>query len=179
MYFKCWFSRIIRNNRFSSIGQVYVGITGLTGYNGITGSTAADWIDNLTTSITTTNTTTKYLIIVSLQAFAQSNDTHFAFTIGRGSTCTLSTNYINLANNIAFTTTEIAMANTTSSENNLLTSLQCFTINPANTSEGINIQFIDRPSVAGTYYYGIRYIQSKATQCHFRVINFYTIQLSS
>jgi hypothetical protein len=100
-------------------------------------------------------------------------------TLGRGTGLPLSTSYINLANNVAFNTTEIALANSANSESKLLTSFQQGTIKDANLPSGCTITFVDTPGQAGTFYYGIRVISNSSDVMHHRNTQFSYIQLCS
>ena len=177
------------------------GSTGATGLAGTTGATGANsiinyqstrdvsfnspgthdvayFIDSLKLTVTSPSNTAKYLIIASVQLFGSKTGTNFAVTLGRGSSPTLSTAYTNVANDTAFSTTDILLANVGSGENNLLTSLQQGSIKDANLPGGCTLTFVDTPGT-GTFYYALRAISNSTEVIHHRNTQFHYIQLCS
>ena len=78
-----------------------------------------------------------------------------AATIGRGTSSTPSTSYINLANNTAFSTTDLSVTNEVATVNNLNTSLEQQWYPNSNESAKMDLNVLDQPG-AGTFYYAVR-----------------------
>ena len=76
-------------------------------------------------------------------------------TIGRGTTSTVSTSYINLANGIDFLTTDLTNTNTVPTIANLDTGLSQMWYVNANETSTIHMNVIDQPG-SGTFYYAVR-----------------------
>jgi hypothetical protein len=105
--------------------------------------------------------------------FCPTTTTTVVLSIGRGTSSPANTSYINLANNLSFSGTEIAIANS-SPGTNLLTSLQQSTTNAANDPISFTMQYIDyglEPNV--TYYYAVRYLTEHNS--YFYNFNFYIL----
>lgn len=76
-------------------------------------------------------------------------------TIGRGTTLATSTSYINLANNTAFSTTDLTITNSIATIGNLDTSLSQQWYQNANETATIHMNVLDQPG-SGTFYYAVR-----------------------
>jgi hypothetical protein len=164
----------------------YTGIQGQTGYTGLTGtfgptglvgptgptrnlfvaglgpnvigltSNTAIFATN-TVVVTSSTTTTKFMIMVSMQARNVSGGSDYLLsTIGRtvGNTAPTTSNATNLANNILFSTTDILI----SSVNTYLMAGSCTS---SGTAVGNSLTFIDTPGV-GTFTYSVRIISNSA-----------------
>ena len=165
----------------------YAGAQGYTGAQGATGSFKNVGITGTSSSITTNTSATffsqinqvtgssKYLIIVSVETYCPTTTTTVVLSIGRGTSSPATTSYLNLANNTLFSTTDIAIANSTPGTN-LSTSLQQSTTANANDPISFTMQYIDSgldPST--TYYYAVRYLTEHNS--YFYNFNFYVLGL--
>ena len=176
-----------------STGPLGTGPTGWTGPTGMTGptgpqnffiggagptgpfalGTTASFHPNVVTVTSTTSTAT-YMIIVGFQTAASigtNTNRYLISTIARSLTgLALSTASINLANNVAFSTTELQLSIATPGSQTFL--MAASTANATTATDtislGNNIAFIDRPGI-GTWTYGVRMISDAAStiQCFF------------
>jgi hypothetical protein len=78
-----------------------------------------------------------------------------AATIGRG-TGPPSINFVNLANKIPFSITEMALADTAGLVNNLNTTLSQTTMRSVNQADYLNMEIVDCPGSIGTFTYAVR-----------------------
>jgi hypothetical protein len=149
------------------------------GYTGPTGSISVTidsiFPNNNIAQVTTTNSTQKVLIIGSLEFITTSTGQQYAITIGVGTSSPPTTSYINLANNIAFSTTDLVVANSSGEQNNLTTSLSTVYSGAANKGISLQATTVHSPGAAGTYYYSIRYAVSSNSNIFFRNINITTL----
>ncbi len=164
----------------SLICDSFVGATGLlssNGYNYPEGSinvTSPIFPTTTIAQVTTTTSTQKVLVIGSLE-FLTSSIGQTAITIGVGTNPTPSTSYINLANNIAFSTTDLAIADASGEQDNLNTSLSTVYSVTSNKGQSLNATTVHSPGAAGTYYYCIRFASSPSSNIYFRNVNIITL----
>jgi hypothetical protein len=76
-------------------------------------------------------------------------------TIGRGTTSAVSTSYINLANDISFSTTDLTITSGSGNVKDLNTGLSQMWYPNANETSTINMETLDNPG-AGIWYYAVR-----------------------
>jgi hypothetical protein len=167
------------------------GVTGPTGTansfisgTGPTGPLSSTVIDSTTgvfiqdISVTTTSTTEKFLLMARFEYFIGTTSYQMAATIGRGIGAP-STDFINLANNIAFSATEIVMASANEEEDNLNTSLMANYTADANRGSSCSFSYIDTPGSIGTFTYAIRIVAtSSANTLHLRQIYLDAIKIA-
>ena len=150
----------------------YTGPFGYTGPVGPTGSAQSLLIANVgpdsmmltsnnasfitdTVLVTSTSTTSKFMIMVTMQARNASGGSDYLLTtIGRtvGNIAPTTANAINLANNIVFSTADIDM----NSVNTYMMADSCTT---SGTALGISMTYVDTPGV-GTFTYSVRAISN-------------------
>ena len=135
-------------------------------YSDSTNTNLARFIMNTGSSVTL-STNQKVLITATGQYMITSGAQNIAFTIGRGTSSTPSTSYINLPNNVVFSTTDIAVSNTVATVDNFNTSLTSNWYPNANESANFIMTFLDQPGT-GTFYYAIRIINILSSSVRIR-----------
>jgi len=90
----------------------------------------------------------------------------FAATIGRG-TGAPATSFINLSNGVAFSTTEIVIANATGEQDNLNTSLATNYTVDSTQGSFVSFSHIDTPGSIGTFTYAVRIVASASANTLF------------
>ena len=90
-----------------------------------------------------------------LQFASTSGGQNVGATIGRGTTSGVDTSYINLANGVAFSSTDLMIMNTIATVGNLDTGLSQTWYPSANEAATVHLNALDQPG-AGTHYYAVR-----------------------
>jgi hypothetical protein len=118
-----------------------------------------------------TSATQQVLIIGSMIVTTSGATANIGMTIGYGISQTQSTSYINLANGLAFSTTEIAVSNASGEQNNLNTLLCSEFIKDASQGQSLNCSVRFIPPSVGTYYFTMRYVSGTSGSTFFRNCN--------
>ena len=124
----------------------------------ITNSPVGTFIQQLT--YTTSSITEKVLLQAQFNFITNSDDYELAATIGRGYGLP-TVQFLNLANNIPFSTTEIALAETLGSVQNLNTSLAQTFVKDKNKGSFVTMNIVDSPNQASTFTYAVRLVGSQ------------------
>ena len=139
----------------STLGIVSTSKTASIVYTDPGNSNTARFIVSNGQSVVLTSSSQKVQVQFVMQ-FANTVSAHnVGATIGRGTTLAVSTAYINLANNIAFSTTDLQITNTLATIGNLDTSLAQQWYANNNETATIIMNTIDQPGI-GTFYYAVR-----------------------
>jgi hypothetical protein len=124
----------------------------------ITNSPVGTFIQQLT--YTTSSITEKVLLQAQFNFITNSDDYELAATIGRGYGPPTS-QFLNLANNVPFSTTEVALAETFGSVQNLNTSLAQTFVKQKNKGSFVTMNIVDSPGQASTFTYAVRLLGSQ------------------
>lgn len=115
----------------------------------------AVYIQSITVS--TITDTQRFYIDCAFNHFINAASYEVSATIGRGfGAGPPTTSYTNLANNVAFATTEIALADAAGEQDNMNTFLGSAYVKDANQANTMRLSFIDQPGVISTYTYAVR-----------------------
>jgi hypothetical protein len=150
------------------------GAIGVTGATGIGATGAVGYIDSITTSQTTMASSEKSSISTPFfvtnevgsitvsagqkvlvrywQEFGNSAIANIAFTIGRGTDPTPTTDYVNLANDTKFSTTELDVMTSSAQYRFLRLALAHRYYNPGSKPSWVFLTKLDTPG-SGTFYY--------------------------
>jgi hypothetical protein len=118
-----------------------------------------------------TSITQQVLLIGSMMMTSVGATSNVGMTIGYGLTQSQSTSYINLANNLPFSTTEIAVSNASGEQNNLNTLLCSEFIKDASQGQSLNCSIRFCPTAIGTYYFTMRFVSGTSGSTYFRNCN--------
>jgi hypothetical protein len=148
-----------------AVGPTGASLPALYSTTGPTGTTASVVINSTTgvfiqtVTVTTNSSTESVLILGGFEYFIGTSAYQMAATLCRG-TGSPSTAFINLANGVAFSTTEIAIASGSAlgQQDNLNTSLVTRYTSDASQGNSCSFSFVDTPGAAGTFTYAIRIV---------------------
>jgi len=118
-----------------------------------------------------TSISQQVLLMASLITTIAVATANIGMTIGYSMNPTPSTSWINLANNVAFSTTEIAVSNATNEQNNLNTLLCSEFIKDASQGQSLNCCIRFCPTSIGSYYFTMRFVSGTAGIAYFRNCN--------
>ena len=101
----------------------------------------------------------------------------YAFTVARGDSSTLSTNYINLASNAKLGGSDVQLVTGNLDRTTSLATAFIITGSDPVSSTSVTITYVDNPGIPGTYYYAVRGVSSDTTS-NVTQFKFYALNIS-